>query len=282
MILSKKRKALYWTITVIFFLYALTLIVPFLYILLNSFKTNGEFIDNAWALPSKLIERGEFFKNYATAFSEYNLLDMFGNTLILTVAGTIIGVMSPTIVAYVLAKYRFKMNGFLFTLAVVFSVIPSIGSTVPLYKMYIDLNLLNTHIGVLLIYAAPFGTYFFLLYSYFKGISWSYAEAVFVDGGNHFTVFFKVMLPQSISGISAIAILILINTWNDYYNPYMFMPNVMTLGTGLQNLAYNAQTTGAYVQMFAAMIVASLPVLILFVCMQKTIMSNVMAGGLKG
>ncbi len=279
---KRKYKPLYLCCSVLFGLYALSLIFPFVYILLNSFKTNGEFIDNVWSLPQKLFAQGEIFKNYAVALTESGLVDMIINSVVLTVFGTVLSTLFPVMVAYILAKYRFRFSGFIFTLAIVFMVIPNVGTAVATYELFKEFNLLDTYQGVILLYAAPFGAFFLLLYGYFKGIAWSYAEAAFIDGASDLRVFAEIMIPQAWPGISAVLLLNGINTWNDYYNPYMFMPSAKTVSTGIQNMSFNATSTGAYTELFAAMIVSLIPVVTVFILTQKVLMNNTMAGGLKG
>ncbi|GHV04537.1 hypothetical protein FACS1894211_17010 [Clostridia bacterium] len=107
---SGKKKALYISMSVIFGIYAATLIFPFLFIILNSFKTNGEFIESIYAFPVKLFQQRSPFKNFAGAFADGGLVAMFANTAILTAAGTAVGTFFPVAVAYVLSKYKFKLN----------------------------------------------------------------------------------------------------------------------------------------------------------------------------
>ena len=279
---KKKINWLYIVVSIIFGLYAISLIFPFYYIINNSFKTNGEFINNVWSLPNKLFAEKDVFRNYAVALEENGVIAMLINSAVLTIGGTILGTLSPVVTSYILAKYNFKLNSAIFTLAVVFMVIPNIGTTVATYRLFVNLQLLNTYEGVLMLYAGPFGSLFLLLYGYFKGISWSYAEAAKIDGAGNFCIFFNIMLPQALPGISAVALLTGINVWNDYFTPYMYMPEAPTISTGIQNMSFNASSTGHYTELFAAMIISLIPVIIVFLLTQKVLMNNVMAGGLKG
>ena len=274
---SKKAKALFIFVSVLCGIYALTLIFPLLYTFMNSFKTNGEFINSVWALPKKLN-----FNNYVKAFSENNILMMFFNTIFLTVCGTFLSMFSASIMAYVLSKYKFRGSGLIFTLAIAFMVIPNLGTVASTYKLMSTLKLLDSLPGLLILYMGPFGSTFLLLYSYFKSISWSYAEAAKTDGAGNFTVFFRIMLPQARAGISAVGFMVAIGVWNDYFTPFMYLPSMYTLATGLQDLSTQATNTGAYTQLFAAVIVATMPLLIIFAFLQKTIMENTIVGGLKG
>ena len=263
--------------SVIFGIYALTLVFPFLYTLNNSFKSNGEFLTNVWSLPKNFN-----FDNYVEAFSENNILGMFANTIFLTACGTFLSIMSASVMAYVLSKFKFFGSGLIYTLAILVMVIPNLGTVAATYKLMNNLHLLDSLPGLLLLYMGPFGSTFLLLYSFFKGISWSYAEAAKIDGAGNFTIFFRIMLPQAKAGIGAVAFMVMIGVYNDYYTPFLYLPSMYTLATGLQDLSNQAQTTGAYTQMFAAMVISIIPLLVLFGCCQKTIMENTVAGGLKG
>lgn len=134
-----KRKALFIVLSVIFGLYAVSLLFPFAYMLLNSFKTNGEFLDNVWALPKRLIEQNDLFRNYKTAFAESGLVNMLINSVVLTFFGTLVATLFPVAVAYILSKYRFKLNSVIFTVAIIFMVIPNVGTAVVTDSQPIDL-----------------------------------------------------------------------------------------------------------------------------------------------
>ena len=233
-------------------------------------------------MPKELIEKKDIFLNFISAFKDWEIGEMFMNSLIITVGGTFFGVLSPMLVAYILSKYKFKLNGLIFTIALIFMVIPNITSTAATYNLLYKLKLLNTYLGLFILYAAPFSSYFFILYSFFKGISWSYAEAAYIDGASEFTVFLRIMLPQALAGIAAVVVMQCIGVYNDYFYPYMYMPQAYTIATGLQNISFNASTRGEYTSMFASVIVASIPSVILFIIAQKTVMNNVTMGGLKG
>ena len=275
--LYKKERRVFIVVSVIFFVFAFKLVYPFFYALNNSFKTNWDFIENIWNFPANPT-----FENYIYAFTEYDILTMFLNTMILTVGGTVISLVSSSVMAYVLSKYKFRGSSFIYTLAIIFMLIPNLGNVSATYKLLIDLKLIGNIFGVLILYAGPFGMNFLLLYTFFKGISWNYAEAAKIDGAGNFRVFFRIMLPQARAGLMTVGFMTAIGHWNDYFTPYMYLPDTQTLATGLQRLANSATLRGEYTQMFAAMIIVTLPIIIVFAFAQETIINNTIAGGLKG
>lgn len=264
---------------IFFTTYAISLVFPFVWALLNSFKTSVEFfsIDNVWKFPEKWM-----FSNYTTVLSEYEIGKMFLRSIYITVTGTTLAVLMSAATAYVVSKYKFKFRNVIYVTAITVMVIPTVGSLSATFKLVNNLGLYNNLLFFPIIYASGFGFGFLLLYAYFKSISWSYAEAAFVDGANDFDVFFKVMLPQAKPALIALGIIQGINIWNDFFAPFMFIPEKKTLAVGLQDLVNIMQYRAEWPMMFAAMIISATPIIIVFIFFQKTIMENTVAGGLKG
>ena len=279
-IAGTRNKIIYSIVFAFFALYAVTLIVPLLIVFVNSFKSLSEYSESIFSLPKELFVAGDAFKHYKEVLVEYDLFQMFVNTIILTIGGTIVGVLFPCIVSFILAKYEFKFSGLIYTLAVVFMVVPGVANLTAKVKLFNDLNLMNSYFGMFILYAHPFGSYFFILYAYYKGLSSTYMEAAYIDGANDFCIFFKIILPMSKSGLSTVAIMTALNCWNDYFTPYMFMPEVLTLSTGLEQLSSNTYG-GGILRLFAAMTCMTIPVLIAFFIGGKNMLENVAAGGIK-
>lgn len=276
---TRAQKILYTIVSAIFFLYMITLIFPFLWMLLNSFKTNMDFFQNIWSFPAH-----PEFENYVSIWNQMNLFTYFGNSIFYTVFGTLAGIISASMCAYVIAKYQFKFSKILYTLALVVMLIPSIGTLPAMYKFMINTGLFDTRLGLILMYSGGFGFNFVLLYGFFKSISWSYAEAAFVDGATDAQSFFHIMLPQAKPGILAVAIIQGINVWNDYFSPYMYLQDKskMPLAVGIYNLVQQQQYAADWPKLFAAMLLALIPILIVYSLFSNTIIENTVAGGLKG
>lgn len=276
---SRLHKGIFAVVSALFFLYMLTLIFPFVWMLINSLKTNMDFFKDIWSLPEKPL-----LSNYVNVWDQMNLLVYFGNSIKLTLLGTLASILTASMASYVIAKYKFKLSKLLYTMAIVVMLIPSIGTIAALYKFMISTHLFNTHLGLVLLYSGGFGFNFILLYGFFKSVSWSYAEAGFVDGASDAQVFLRIMLPQARPGIIAVAIIQGINVWNDYFNPYMFLQDKskMTLAVGIYNLVQEQSYAADWPKLFAAMIIATVPVLIVYAIFSNTIIENTVAGGLKG
>jgi len=207
---------------------------------------------------------------------------MFLISVFVTAVGTFLNIMVSSMVAYVVAKYKFPGSTFLYTLAVFVLIIPVVGTLPAQYRLMQNLGLYNTMIGLFILYSGGFGFNFLLLYGFFKNISWNYAEAAFVDGASDFQVFFKVMIPLAKPSMIALSTIHAIGLWNDYITPSIYLRDIPTLAVGLRTLTATMQARGAYAEMFATMIISVIPILIVFILFQKTIVENTIIGGLKG
>jgi ABC-type glycerol-3-phosphate transport system permease component len=272
-----------WVIFAVFLIYAVSLLFPFLWMLLNSFKSGEEFMaGNLFGWPKQFY--GLNFAEVMTYEVEgQTVWSMLVNSIILTVAGTIINVFLSACAAYCLSKYRFVGRRFIYAMAIFTMIVPIVGTLPSEVVMMETFHMEDSLLGVLFLYSGCFGFNFLLLYSSFNSISWSYAEAAAIDGAGRFKTFFTIMLPMAKGPLIACAILQAIVYWNDYTTPFLFMPSQMTLAVGLQRLQEElGGSSGNYPMVFASMLIALLPVLLLYIIFQKKIIENTNAGGLKG
>lgn len=226
------------------------------------------------------------FRNFYDALWELKILktdflDMILNSVIYSCGTTFLGIMSSTFLAYAVSKYEFKLKGFLYALALFVMTIPIYGSAPAYYKLIKWLKWDNTWF-YLLSTAGGFGFNFIIIHSFFEGVSKEYAEAAFMDGAGHFRVFLQVMLPMAIPAIMAVVITTFIGNWNDYMTPLLYIKNKATLSSGLYYFKENSNHNAADHIYYAGLLISLLPVLVLFICFQNTIMEKVYAGGLKG
>jgi ABC-type glycerol-3-phosphate transport system permease component len=227
------------------------------------------------------------FSNYLNAFFEFkvydtNFIQMFLNSLIFTICGTIMSVGSSTLTAYIISKYKFRGRDFLFGLSVFILIVPIVGSIPATYKLVSDLGIKDNVFLISLLYGSGFGMNFLILHGFFGSISWSYAESGEVDGASDWQIFTRIMLPQARPAITAVSVITFINLWNDYLTPFLYLENKPTLAYGLYYFEKEIQFTYNFPVLFAGIIMAALPALIIFISFQKLIMENTVAGGLKG
>lgn len=278
----KKRKVARWLIIafIILFIYALTMLAPIYFVIINSLKKPSQFLDNPWSI-SKVIYLANYKNVLTLETGGVSIVQMYLNSIILTLAGSLISTISTTITAYILARFDFRGKSLLVAIGVGAMLIPDLGSRSVIYKMYVDLHMIDTW-WVLLQYASPFGMMFLITYSMYLSVSKTYVEAAKIDGASELRIFLQIMVPMAKGVIGMTMVMSAISVWNDYYTPYMYLPSVKTLSLGIQELAEEVSSTGNYTTLYAAMVLAMLPILILFICMRKTIINNAVAGGIKG
>ena len=227
------------------------------------------------------------FRNFYDALwvlkvRKIGFFDLIINSVIYTCGTTFLGIMSSTFLAYAVSRYEFKLKGFLYALALFVMTIPIYGSAPAYYKLIKWLKWDNTWF-YLLSTAGGFGFNFIIIHSFFEGVSKEYAEAAFMDGAGHFRVFFQIMLPMAIPSIMAVVITTFIGNWNDYMTPLLYLKDKATLSSGLyvfkEIMVQGGNKEHIY---YAGLLISLIPVLVLFISFQNTIMEKVYAGGLKG
>lgn len=275
------ERAIFTVVFVLFTMLAISIVYPFCWLFINSLKTDFAFRQNSFALPERIIF-ANYYNAMAYSLNGNTIVNMFFNSFINLVGIVSFGLFFSCCTAYVLSKYNFRGREFLFNLALIIMIVPTIGSTAVVYKMWNVLHIYDTYFSVFFMASSGFGTGFLLLYATFKNVSWTYAEAAFIDGSSHFRVFFEIMLPQVMPTVISILIITSIGVWNDYYTPFMYLPTKPTIAVGLYEIQSNAVTKQEYTMFFALMLISVLPIAILFVIMQNTIMENVVSGGIKG
>lgn len=271
---------------IVFLIYAISLLFPFVWMLLNSFRNVDEWkhlttLGDYWSFPKNWTFNNyiEILKNGAGSES---ILSMIGYSFLFTFLGTVINVFFSACAAYCVAKYDFPGKKLIYGIAIFAMVVPVVGTLPAQVKFMEILNLDDSIIGVLFLYSGAFGFNFILLHSAFESISWNYAEAAQMDGAGHFQIFFRVMIPMCKGPIISCCILQAITLWNDYSTPFLFANSYKTLAVGLQSIQAELETGSDAPLIFAAMIISIVPVLILYSLFQKKIIENTVAGGLKG
>ena len=267
-------------IFILFALYAVSMIYPFVWAFLSSLKGQMEYYKDKFSLPKDWL-----FSNYALAFTTLsangkNMFLMLFNSVWFAFGGTLLSVASSVMVAYVVAKYRFVGRRTIYRIALLIMMIPIVGSLPSQFLVFYKLKLYDSPL-ILLSYTGGFGFNFIILYAYFKSLPWSYAEAGYMDGAGHFTIFFRIMLPQALSSVTALSLIAFIGIWNDYMCPILFLPSYPTLSAGLYTYQQEFARNLNYPLLFAGVLMSTAPVLIIFILFQNTLMDMTITGGIK-
>ena len=274
-------------------LYSVILAVMFGWSMITSFKDTFDYILNPFGLPSTW-----HFENYTGVFSTIRVRvglasggtqrwvymgEMFFNSLLYSLGCAVVGTMTPCCVAYLTAKYNFRLNKVIHTVVVIAMILPIVGSLPSELELVKKLGLYNHIWGMFLLKANFLGMYFLVFYAAFRNLSWEYAEAAFVDGASHFTVMTRIMIPLVKSTIFAVGLLMFIGFWNDYQTPMLYIPDHPTVAYGVFQFSNSGETGASSVPVvLAGSIVTMIPILVVFILFKDKFIGNLTVGGIKG
>ena len=266
-------------ITIVFVTVLLVLFLfPLFMALNNSFKTLLDIIDNAFAFPTYLS-----FDNYVNAFHAMNFPTAFMNTLIVTVASVAVLIFFPPMTAHLFLRKNWKINKIMFYLMVAAMIIPFQSIMIPLVSIYGGLGVLNNR-WILVYFYLAFGTPLsvFIYHGFLKSIPEEIEEAARIDGCNIFQNFFVIVYPLLKPITATVMILNVLWIWNDYLLPFLILnpfPNLRTLP--LATFSFYGTHTANYGLLLAALVMTVIPILILYVFLQKYIHSGIIQGAIK-
>lgn len=228
---------------------------------------------------------GLHFENYVNAWTANNISIYFMNSLLYS-ACTMIGSLAISApAAYVLGRFVFHGNRFVRSSFVTAMSLPQIMIVMPLFSLATRTNLTGSKIVLIFIYIGmqvPYTTTF--LISFFSSLSRIYEEAAAIDGCSPMKTFWRIMLPLAQPGLVTVGIFNFMNIWNEYFMSLIFASSEknMSVGPGLKSVLTAMQYSGDWGGLFAAVVIVFLPTLIIFLCLSKTIISGITAGGIKG
>ena len=284
---QKKFSVMSVLLMVVLLFYSVLLVSMFCWCLLNSVKDGIDMSTRPFGLPQFWM-----FENYAAVFKNMRVQtistpirwvyfeEMFLNSILYSLGCTIAATMTPCIVAYLTAKYNFRLNKVMHGLVIITMILPIVGSLPSELSLVKALNFYDHIWGMYILKANFLGMYFLVFYATFRSLSWEYAEAAFVDGASHFTVMTRIMLPLVKSTILAVGVMVFIGFWNDYQTPMIYMPSHATISFGL--FQFTNASGGSPSEVLAASIVVMLPMLIIFIIFKDKFIGNLTVGGIKG
>lgn len=260
--------------------WALVVLFPFYWMVLTSFKSYGSY--NSEYIP-KLFVSSPTLENYISAFSEVNLAGYFGNTVLFTVITTGIMLFVTILAAYAFARLKFKEKNIVFTLFLSLMMIPNELVVITNFVTITNWNLRNTFMGLIL----PSITsvfYIYLLKENFEQVPEELYKAAKVDGLSDWEYLWKVLLPVCSPTVVTITILKVIECWNSYVWPRLITDNekYYLVSNGIQEIRENGFGRENIPAMMAAVVVISIPLIILFLLFHNKIMEGVKRGGTKG
>lgn len=260
----------FWTLLIFF---------PIIWLVFNSLKTSADILTDPWSIPIP-----PFLDNFTNAWNEAGLGHGFINSIIVTSISVFTIVTVSALAAYVLARMKFKLNRVVYYFLIGGLMFPTFIAMVPLFVLVNQLNLLNSLLGLILVYTAysiPFTV--FILTAFFQGIPKTIEEAAIIDGCGPFRVFFSIMLPLAKPGLVSAAIFNFVGIWNEYVIALILIsdPETKTLPVNLADLMMVMQYRTDFGAMYAGIILAIIPVVIIYIFFQRQLMEGTTTGAVK-
>lgn len=258
-------------------LLAFTMLVPFVWMLSASLKLNKD----VFAFPMKWIPETFHWENYKTIWTKIPMATFVLNTFKLTIIVTFLQVLTSSFAAYAFSKLRFKGRNILFLGYIGTIAVPWQAYMVPQFMMMREFHLNNTHLAIICLQAfSAFGV--FLMKQFYEGIPDELCEAARIDGLSEYGIYRRIMLPLSLPAISTLVIFTFVTTWNDFLGPLIYLnsTDLKTIQLGLR--MFITQYSSDYNLIMAASVVSLIPVLIVFLALQKYFVQGVATSGLKG
>lgn len=279
----QKRGVLPWHLNLVRFVIlvmaAAGVIFPILVFLGNSLKTDGDFLANPLGWP-----RSFAFGNYVEAWQKANMSVLILNSLVVSLVTVALTIALTSMMAYGLVTYRFRGRNVILLSVLVMLTIPVQIYIIPLYVIAINLQIVNTRLGVILPYtAAAMPLALVLFRNYFLELPAALSEAARLDGCSRFGIYWRIIMPLSQPAIGAVAIFTFVSAWNEFFLALVFLQNkaIQTLPLGMQVFAISEYQTN-YPLLFSAISIGMAPMIVVYLLMQRQFISGLAGGALKG
>ena len=277
MIESTGQKVLKVLLYVFLIITAAIMLLPFLWMLSASLKQDRD----VFTFPIQWIPAEPEWANYSRIWTQIPLLTYILNTVKLTIIVTLLQLFTSSFAAYAFSKLRFKGRNALFLGYIATIAVPWQAYMVPQFMMLRSMGLNNTHLAIIILQAfSAFGV--FMMKQFYEGVPTELCEAARIDGMTEYGIYARIMLPLAKPALSTLTIFTFVNTWNDFLGPYIYLTRdqLKTIQLGLRS--FIGQYSSEYGLIMAGSVVTMIPVIAVFLAVQKYFVEGVASSGLKG
>lgn len=250
-------------------------LIPLYYVFITAFKSNTDFLTNPLGLPKEWL-----FQNFADAWENAKLGVYALNSIFYTTVCVTLSMIFAVLLAFPLSRRFFKSAGFIYTAFVAGMFLPS--GTIPLWRMIYSAGLYDTRLGYMLLMIGGGGVTLFFFVSYIKNLPRDLDEAACIDGCGYFRYVFTVLIPLMKPAIASMVVLSAIGVWNEVINSILFLANENYFPITRGLYAFKGQYSIQWGLLCASLIIVAIPVVALYIALQKQIVDGVLAGGIKG
>ncbi len=258
--------------------FSLLVLVPVAWMVSTSFKTEPETI----LIPPTWIPKEPTIQAYMRLWKDYPFITYFKNSLIIVLGATVLSTVVSCFAGYGVTRFNFKGKGSFMTFMLMTQMFPSIMLLIPYYKVLSIYGLMNTHMGMILVYVSftiPFCSW--MMAGFFRSIPLELDEAAIIDGCSRFKAFRTIILPLTLPGIASTTLYSFNTGWNEYMFAQVLIskPDLKTVPIGIAEL--NGFYKILWNDMMAASLIASIPLIVLFLVSQRSFISSLTAGAVK-
>jgi len=281
--LHKTRKKKNFKISTLFIyitlsLWAITTIFPFVWIIMNSFKPSREVVNTSFALPINFT-----LQNYTNAFDNLNILIAYKNSLVISGSVTIGVMIFASMMAFAMTRYQFKGKEIILSLIMASLMFPVFSTIIPVFKMMSQASLINKPIAVILPQIAgnlSFAT--IVMMGFLRGLPLEMEEAAYMEGANVRHVFTRIIVPLSRPSLATVAIFCFLWSYNDLFTQLIMIRRRIKYPVCALLNEISSKYGTDYGLMASSIAIIIVPVLIVYIFLQKNIIKGLTAGALKG
>jgi len=261
--------------TILFFLYATFILFLFLQIGFHSLRTPQDLLSNMMGRPERFT-----FDAYRHIFAVDRFYRFMWSSVVVLTGSMFLNVVLSSLAAYGIGRYQFKLRKHTLMYFLIGLMFPIQLSVVPLFLLMRDLQLMNTHMSVILISGVSLSLPILLLNNFFRGIPNEFYESAKIDGASELRIFIQVMFPLAIPVIASMIIITSLGVWNQFFLPMLFLQSehLRTLPLALLRYRGNLQFLD---RALAATVMSAFPILIVYFFFSKKIISGITEGGVK-
>ncbi len=262
----------------ILILWAITTIFPFIWVFVNSFKTSSEILNNSFSLPASPT-----FQNYINAFEKQNIFRAYMNSFLIAGSTMFFVLFFGSLASYALTRFNFKLKPLVSMLFLGSLMFPIFATIIPVFKLILGLNLINTHLGVILIQIAGNISFaIIVMMGFMSSLPLELEESAFLEGCNTFQIYYKIILPISRPVLSSVAIFTFLWSYNDLFTQIIILRQKESYTISALLNEISSQFGIDFGLMASAVVLVIIPVLIVYMFLQKNIIKGLTAGAVKG
>jgi raffinose/stachyose/melibiose transport system permease protein len=272
----KKVKSGRMVIGIFLVLLGLSFVFPLFWMLNLSFKTTDDIYSRPFGFPEPFI-----FTNYPKAIEAFPFVRYFLNSLFYSSVSVCTVLLLSSMVAYYLSRLQSRFSALIMSYLVMGLVIPGAATTIPKYIMLQKAGLINNRLGLILLYSAGISSAVLMLYAFLRSLPKELEEAAYIDGSSIYGAFFRIIVPCIRPALFTQAVILFMNIWNDFFIPFIFTTSdrLKTLQVGIAGF-FQAMNVNQWGMITAAMVLSSLPVVIIFLIFSEQIENALTAGAI--